>query len=112
MTKLLGVQIVDNNGHYRSPNDILKDLSEVWDKINYDKKDLKEKTMNKPPLGVMPKKFYELRRIQDLTRVLYEYSNYANIEDNYEVMVRWSEELTERLSNLKFEKDYKENNIN
>ena len=59
----------------------------------------------KPPLGVMPKDIYELKRVQDLCRALYEYSTYE--ETNYELMIKWSDELQYRLGILKFERSCK-----
>ena len=66
--------------------------------------------MEKLPLGVMPKNIYELKRVKDLSRALYEYSNY-HTEGNYDLMIKWAEELVERLSDLKFEKEYGSENI-
>lgn len=54
---------------------------------------------SKPPLGVMPKNIFELKRVQDLCRALYERSTYEEID--YELMSNWSEELNDRLFNLK-----------
>lgn len=63
--------------------------------------------MNKPPLGVVPKYIYELKRIQEICRALYEYSYYKNSIHNYKLMIEWSEELTDRLNNLKFDMECK-----
>ena len=60
----------------------------------------------KPPLGVMPKNIYELKRVQDLCRALYEYSTYEEID--YELMIKWSDELNDRLYGLKGDKLNKE----
>ena len=65
--------------------------------------------MNKPPLGVMPKNIYELKRVHEISRALFEYSYHT--EENYDLMIKWAEELVERLSNLKFEKEYKGENM-
>ena len=54
----------------------------------------------------MPKHIYELQRVQDICRALQEYSCYENSIHNYELMIEWSEELVERLSNLKYELEY------
>lgn len=56
----------------------------------------------KPPLGVMPKDIYEYKRVQDLCRALYEYSIYGI---NYDLMLKWSKELVERLENLELESE-------
>jgi len=53
----------------------------------------------KPPLGVIPKNIYELQRVQDLCRALYEYSTYEEVD--IELMIKWSEELNDRLYGLK-----------
>ena len=53
----------------------------------------------KPPLGVIPKNIYELQRVQDLCRALYEYSTYVEVD--YELMIKWSDELNDRLYGLK-----------
>jgi len=53
----------------------------------------------KPPLGVIPKNIYELQRVQDLCRALYERSVYEEVD--YELMIKWSEELNDRLYGLK-----------
>ena len=54
---------------------------------------------SKPPLGVIPKNIYELQRVQDLCRALYEYSTYEEVD--IELMIKWSEELNDRLYGLK-----------
>jgi len=59
--------------------------------------------MNKPPLGIMPKHIYELQRVQDICRALHEYSCYEQSINNYELMIKWTEELNERLSHLKYD---------
>ena len=53
----------------------------------------------KPPLRVIPKNIYELQRVQDLCRALYEYSTYEEV--GYELMIKWSDELNDRLYGLK-----------
>ena len=53
----------------------------------------------KPPLGVIPKNILELQRVQDLCRALYEYSTYEEVD--YELMIKWSDELNDRLYGLK-----------
>lgn len=63
--------------------------------------------MNKPPLGIIPKNIFELKRVQDICRALYEYSQYENTVNSYEHMIKWSEELTDKLYNLKFELENK-----
>jgi len=67
---------------------------------------LKENDNMNKPLGITPKHIYELQRIQDITRALHEYSRYEQSINNYELMIKWTEELNERLSNLKFELEY------
>jgi hypothetical protein len=54
----------------------------------------------KPPLGIMPKYIYEIKRIQDIVRALNDYTQY-DVIDNIDIMIEWSKELTERLENLK-----------
>ena len=56
---------------------------------------------SKPPLGVMPKNIFELKRVQDLCRALYERSIFENVD--YELMSKWCEKLNDRLFNLKCE---------
>lgn len=73
-----------------------KELVEELNKKNDTYNHVKQ---SKPPLGVMPKQIYELQRIQDLCRALYEYSHYD--DSNLESMIKWSEELTDRLKTLK-----------
>jgi len=60
----------------------------------------------KPPLGVMPKNIYELKRVQDLCKALYERSIFE--ETDYELMIKWSDELNDRLYGLKGDKLNKE----
>jgi len=55
----------------------------------------------KPPLGVMPKDIYEFHRVIELCRALYEYSNNEGIGVNYELLIKWSDELNDRLYGLK-----------
>lgn len=57
----------------------------------------------KPPLGIIPKQFYEIQRVKDISRALYEYSqtNYlTDNKDDYDTFIEWTEELLERLGNL------------
>ena len=53
----------------------------------------------KPPLGVMPRDLYELLRIQELCRALYERSTFEEVD--YDLMTKWSDELSDRLYGLK-----------
>jgi len=48
----------------------------------------------KPPLGIMPEIFYEKLRIQDLCRVLHEYTNELIQGEHLEI---WANELRERI---------------
>ena len=57
------------------------------------------KSVQKPPIGVMPNRIYEMNRIRDLTRALYEYAQY-DIKNNTAIMLEWVEELTLRLECL------------
>jgi hypothetical protein len=59
----------------------------------------------KPPLGVMPKDIYELVRVQELCRALYERSTFEEVD--YNLMIKWSDELSDRLYGLKDDKLYK-----
>ena len=69
------------------------------------------KKQPKPPLGITPKHIYELQRIQEITRALYEYSRYVNSIYSCELMINWSEELNERLNHLKYDMEDNENRI-
>ena len=51
----------------------------------------------KPPLGVTPKYIFEIQRIQNLTRALYEYAHFNPSDMNYSSMLDWTKELFERL---------------
>lgn len=63
---------------------------------------------SKPPLGITPKYIFELQRVQELCRALYEYSHYENSIDNYEYMRKWADELLGRLNELKFDMENEE----
>jgi hypothetical protein len=52
----------------------------------------------KPPLEVTPRDIYELQRIQELTRALYDYSRYEELD--LELMLKWADELDDRIFNL------------
>ena len=69
------------------------------------------KKQPKPPLGIMPKHIYEIQRVQDICRVLHEYSCYEVSIHNYELMLDWSEELNERLNHLKYDMEDTENRM-
>ena len=84
----------------------LEILIKIWNEKSNEQNDNKNKKQPKPPLGIMPKHIYELQRVQDICRALQEYSCYENSIHNYELMIEWSEELVERLSNLKYELEY------
>lgn len=62
----------------------------------------------RPPLGVTPKHIYEIQRVQELCRALNDYSHYENSIDNYESMIKWAEELNNRLFDLKLNLEIKE----
>ena len=83
-----------NDPHYFGYNE------EYFDYI-YDESEVKE-TMNKPLLGVTPKKLHEEKRIEDLCRALYDYSMEQPTSKNIDYMHTWAEELVERLWSLKF----------
>lgn len=68
---------------------------------DYEIVDIIKNVYPKPPLGVMPKKFYELQRAQDICRALYEYINYE--KSNYDTLIEWCKELSVRLYVLKSE---------
>jgi len=59
------------------------------------------KIAHKPPLGVMPKEIYEITRIQDITRALYDYAYDEEIMKHLDPMIKWSKELSDRLNLLK-----------
>jgi hypothetical protein len=58
--------------------------------------------MNKPPLGVTPKKIHELLRIQELSRAIFEYSCFEPENLKIELLTTWIEELNDRLYNYKY----------
>jgi hypothetical protein len=35
-----GIQVKDANGNYRELNDVISEISDMWDKINQDKKEI------------------------------------------------------------------------
>ena len=53
----------------------------------------------KPPLGVMPKQIFEWYRVIDLCRALHEYSLCEDVDKH--LMIKWSDELNDRLYGLK-----------
>jgi hypothetical protein len=57
----------------------------------------------KPPLGVVPKKFYEYDRIQELSRAIHEYTYYYSGKPDLKIdlLIKWTEELLERLYQYK-----------
>ena len=55
------------------------------------------------PLGVMPESIFERQRVKELSRALFEYIDAGN--EDYDMLIKWSEELQDRLQNLKFEKE-------
>lgn len=56
---------------------------------------------SKPPIGICPEYIYELTRVQDICRALYEYSRYEDSIENYNRMLEWTNELRNRLEILK-----------
>jgi len=54
----------------------------------------------------MPKQIYEWHRVQELCRALHEYSLCEDVDQN--LMIKWSDELNDRLYRLKGEKSDKE----
>ena len=54
--------------------------------------------VEKPPLGVMPRRIYEMQRIQDLCRALYDYSKLDKL--NIGLMKEWTCELIDRLYDI------------
>jgi hypothetical protein len=81
---------------FKSQNCIVKEFKgwEEFERIE------KREAKPKPPLGVMPKYLYEEKRIMDLCRALYEYSQYKIDEDTTKSMTDWTIELCERLNNI------------
>jgi len=57
----------------------------------------------KPPLGVMPKQIFEWYRVIELCKALHEYSLYEDVDQH--LMIKWSDELNDRLYGLKGERD-------
>jgi hypothetical protein len=62
----------------------------------------------KPPLGVTSKHVYEFQRVQELCRALYERSIFEAEIINYDLMFKWSQELTDRLNYLQANEPNKE----
>lgn len=54
---------------------------------------------SKPPLGVMSKDIFELFRVQELCKALYNHSTFEEVD--YDLMIKWSNELNDRLYGLK-----------
>ena len=52
---------------------------------------------SKSPIGVTPEYIFEVQRIQELTRALYEYSYYNPTEMKFDLMMEWTQELFRRL---------------
>ena len=57
---------------------------------------------SKLPLGIMPKKIFEWHRVIELCRALHEYSLYEDVDQH--LMIKWSDELNDRLYGLKSNK--------
>ena len=57
----------------------------------------------KPPLGVTSTDIFERQRVQELSRALFEYIESGS--DKYELLVKWSDELYDRLKGLQFMKE-------
>jgi hypothetical protein len=68
-----------------------------------------DKIYVKPPLGVIPKEIYDIKRIQELCRALLEYSTYSTSmeEDDINYMIDWCNELCERLVDYKVDLIFK-----
>ena len=60
----------------------------------------------KQPLGVTPKNIFEFMRVQDLCRALQEHSLYEDVD--LAIMIKWADELNDRLYGLKGDKLNKE----
>jgi hypothetical protein len=82
-------KIDDDNGHLCFKEENIELLDDTYIHIK----------QPKPPLGVMPKHIYELQRVKELCRALYERSIFEEVD--YELMIKWSDELNDRLYNLK-----------
>jgi len=92
------LQMIDqSNGNlcFKIENiEILEDVLILVDKVK----------CPKPPLGVTPKQIFELQRVQELCRALYERSIFEEVD--YNLMIKWSEELNDRLYGLKGDKEF------
>lgn len=51
------------------------------------------------PLGLMPEKIHEEKRISELSRAIYEYADVLSIENNIDILIEWTDELSRRLDN-------------
>lgn len=59
-------------------------------------------------LGIIPKNIFEESRVRDICSALYYHTHCkqeANTVFEYEQMIKCAEELTDRLQNLKFDKE-------
>jgi len=59
---------------------------------------------NKPPLSVMSKQIFEWHRVIELCRALHEYSLFEDVDQN--LMIKWADELNDRLYGLKGDKEF------
>jgi len=58
--------------------------------------------MNKPPLGVTPKRIHKLLRIQELSRAIHEYSIFVSENVKIDDLITWADELNEELYSYKY----------
>lgn len=89
--------IIDIDEKYNQYKIKVNDYRSLW----WDEKGLElvnERPIEKPPLGVMPRRIYEMQRIQDLCRALYDYSKFDKF--NIGLMKEWTCELIDRLYDI------------
>jgi len=69
---------------------------------------VEEKIADKPPLGITPKYIFEEMRVKDICRALYDYSLRYTTLNQIEYMIKWAEELVDRLYTMKYDREEKE----
>lgn len=86
--------------YFKTKEEAQKCIDYITEVLVY-KEYYKSEPKSKPPLGVMPESIFEKQRVKELSRALYEYIDAGN--EDYDMLVKWSEELQDRLQNLKFD---------
>ena len=85
--------------YFKSKVDALKCVDHLNNNQVYKEHYKSEESEPQPPLGVMPEAIFERQRVQELSRALFEYIDAGN--KDYDMLVKWSEEIQDRLQNLK-----------